>query len=107
MTRQFVVALWAAGATMVCFAVSLAKVGAELDGVRLERRDLQTELHDLRQQVQTLSGERRDLHGQVEGQVKVIEQLKFDLWRTHTQAHGIAREAVVASDGSPGRSATP
>lgn len=81
------VLIWG-GLTLVVvgLAVALATVGSQLDTSKLDQQDLETEVGELEQEVDALSEERDMLQGQVDDQLKSIEQLKVELDRSRGSA---------------------
>ncbi len=70
---------------VVGLAVALAAVGSQLDTSKLDQQDLESEVEELEQEVDALSEERDMLQGQVDDQLKSIEQLKVELDRSRGQ----------------------
>ena len=81
MHRGAAASLALAGISMLVLAIGLARTGTELDQIRLERTDLQTEVDVLHRQLDNLSTQRHSLLGQVDEHVRAIEQLKHEMER--------------------------
>ncbi len=81
MRRGVIIALSVMGVLLVVLAVALAKVGTDLDLVRIERDDLQYYVEDLEQELDLLTSERGELQQHVDEQLKTIEQQKIELER--------------------------
>ena len=103
MRRGLVIALSIMGILLVLLAVTVASIGSELDGARIERDELLSEAEDLRQELDTISEERNKLQAQVDEQVKAIESWKVQ--QEHVR-NGQAAEISPAS-AAPGTSAAP
>ncbi len=82
MRRGSVIGAGIAGIAILFLAVSLAKTGMELDQLRMERHDLQSEVEGLTLQLDRVSGQREHMLGQLDDQVRAIEQLKHEMERT-------------------------
>jgi chromosome segregation ATPase len=78
---------------VVVLAASVAKIGIELDQLRLERSDLQTQIDGLNRQIDRVNSQRRTLLGQLDEHVRTIEQLKHEMGRARN-----VRTAVVVPD---------
>ena len=90
MRRKTIIGFGILGVVLIILTGALASVGTNLDKARIERADLQSEVDDLNQEVDTLTEDRQKLQTQVDEQLKSIEQLKADLERTRHQVQGQA-----------------
>ena len=86
MRRGLVIALSVMGVLLIVLSLALASVGTHLDEAKIERNELQYEMDDLRQEVDTISVERGNLQNKVDEQLKTIEQLKAEVERARSPA---------------------
>jgi peptidoglycan hydrolase CwlO-like protein len=94
MRRGTLIGACIAGVAIVFLAVSLAKTGTELDQLRMERGDLQSEVEALHRQLDQISGQRQNMLGQLDDQVRAIEQLKREMERIRLKAPQQTADAV-------------
>ena len=66
MLRRTVAGFSIAMGVVVVLAASVAKIGIELDQLRLERSDLQTQIDGLNRQMDRVNSQRRTLLGQLD-----------------------------------------
>ena len=92
MRRSVVVALAVMGLIIVVLAIALASVGTQVDKMRLNRSDLELDIGDFQDEIQTLTQERdalrteRDtLKAQVAKHLETIQQLKAEAEQARTQ----------------------
>jgi chromosome segregation ATPase len=89
MDRRFAIAWALTGIFAAVLAVSFAKIGTELDQVRLQRTDLQFELADLRQELNLLHNRGEHMTNQVASQRSRIEQLMLELDRNRRSEQNV------------------
>ncbi len=102
MRRWVVVVLIGLGALAVVLAASLAFVGTQLDDAKIGRQDLEFEVEDLRQELNSVSEERTGLAQQLEEQRKANTHLTQELERSRVAAQAAA---VPASPGASSQDA--
>ncbi len=86
MTRSRLALVGGVVVVVVVLGVALARVGTQLDEVRIDQADLESEVEELEIELDGALEERDALQTKVDEQLKAIEQLKAELERTRAQA---------------------
>ncbi len=90
MRRWAVITLAGISGLAVVLAASLAYVGTQLDDAKISRQDLEFEVEDLRQELNSVSEERSDLAEELEQQRRAKEHMEQELERLRAVAQATA-----------------